>query len=493
MNSQNKIEFIKNFLQKNKSIIEENRELFSSNKILRELSNLNLNIQTNKLISTKNQYILDLLSIPYNMIQCFKNNCLSVYLEYYAYVKSIKATHENEENLEVIKLIHRSVDQVNKSVSNLITKMLEQDNSNLKEFNLDEINDLLNLKMSNILDEHSLKNIENSQEQLKLSKQINLILYQVSLFYHNQNFNKNTNLRIIESFFDFIKEKCNLIKKFEPLNYKLIKESAIFLLIENYLLPIIKNFYFSDSNGYSIENYVDRKNKIIFLLKDLFSEFSGENILQPDNQTRIYNNFYGKSIKPILDILIEKFYSYLDYLMNLNITSIKKYLLGYKDIKKFLSASATSEISNPEISNNGLLNILKFEILLILKNNLTEIFNSMTTQNPNFLNTSSLLLLSIKEKNKLLIKFNEHIETLIGLIQIFFDDNMYILKYDSYSQEIELFKSNLFNFSTNKGIFLEYTQDLYSVLGLNKLWENKVYEEKRTKWGEFLSDNLDLK
>lgn len=428
------------------------------------------------------------------MIQSFKNNCLSVYLEYYEYIQNINIHNQNHENFEIIKLVQRTSDQVNITVSNLIRKMLEQDNTNLKEFNLDEINDLLKLKISNFLIECvNFENSDNSLEHIKLCKQINVVLHQVSIFYSIQKFNKNTNLKIIESFFDFLKQKSNLIKTFDPSKYKLVIQSAIFNLIDNFLLPIVKIFYFSESNGFLNENYLDKKNKIIFLLNDLFCEILPEDKNQlSENVTNTYDNFYEKSIKPIFDILTEKYYIYLDYLMNLNLTCIKKYLSGYKDIKKFLLASAIQESSNAENPTTGATGIQKFEILVIINNNLTEIFNTIATQIPNILINTNLLHLSIKEKSKLIKKFNDHIETIITLIQSFFNDNMYILKYDSYSQEIQLLKSFLFNFITKKGIFLEYTKDLYSLLGLNKLWESKVYDEKKTKWGEFLSENLEI-
>lgn len=442
---QNKLVIIKNNLEKNKNIIEENKENFRFETINNELVNMNKDIQCNKSFTNgKNTILLDLIAIPSHMINCFRNNCLSLYLEYYYYLMSLKSNPAS-----IIQTLIKVCEKLNHGIGNLLIKMLRQNNNNLKEMNLEDINDILNLEINPILSGHNLS--------IGLRK-INVILFQFHIYYDYFQINENSPIEKFVEFFQFFKEKLFIIKNETNENDDIIEASLNFIF-DNYVHPTIQKYYFIPSSQYTVNKFTQRRNILC--------------------QYLLENNF--TSLGKIEETINQNFYIFLDLNLTNNSTMIHRYLRGIKDIKKLLTQD----------------NQDKYEVLVVLNNNLVEIYNIIIEEHC----YSSLLTMSITHKYHLINKLNCHIDHILKILSNFFMDNCYIIKYDTFTNnskqgqssenELIVFKNQLFNFSNESGIIMEFLRDIYRVLGLNKYWELYGIKEIKNWSDSFLIDDVE--
>jgi len=442
---QNKLVIIKNNLEKNKNIIEENKENFRFETINNELVNMNKDIQCNKSFTNgKNTILLDLIAIPSHMINCFRNNCLSLYLEYYYYLMSLKSNPAS-----IIQTLIKVCEKLNHGIGNLLIKMLRQNNNNLKEMNLEDINDILNLEINPILSGHNLS--------IGLRK-INVILFQFHIYYDYFQINENSPIEKFVEFFQFFKEKLFIIKNETNENEDIIEASLNFIF-DNYVHPTIQKYYFIPSSQYTVNKFTQRRNILC--------------------QYLLENNF--TSLGKIEETINQNFYIFLDLNLTNNSTMIHRYLRGIKDIKKLLTQD----------------NQDKYEVLVVLNNNLVEIYNIIIEEHC----YSSLLTMSITHKYHLINKLNCHFDHILKILSNFFMDNCYIIKYDTFTNnskqgqssanELIVFKNQLFNFSNESGIIMEFLRDIYRVLGLNKYWELYGIKEIKNWSDSFLIDDVE--
>jgi len=562
-----KIHLIKNYLDKNKIIVEENKELFATQNILEKLLQLNQNVQNNKFLSTASKpqsHLMDLISIPFHMINSFRNNSLGIYLEYKNYLNDISITQEN--SLPIINHLKETAGKINKIVSNLIIKILGQDEGILKtDWNLEEINDILELPLNEIFKNNKNELISlysDNDQQINFLKKLNTILYSISLNYNNlilylesNKINFNLILKKFKKFLNFSIQKINLVFKTENeqrinndnfLELELIYYKKLIIhFLEKFVLELIKKYILingSNKNTNNISRNNNNKLKLdpeIELYKDyknLIFEFISE-LLKSNSYLLEYNNSdkkkdeknyeiisqlkleFANNFKNILgeiyQILNTNFNLYLDSIIKINENSVRRYLLGTKDVRKLLttenqqpfnsSNSNNIENSSEPNSNTNSNNIntstevsyidpnklQKFEFLVILYNNLQEIFNIITQENSYILVYPELKLISVKEKHNLIEKFEGHCDVILNLINNFFYDNLFVIKSSSMVTEVEYFKNCLLNLKNENGKIIEFVRELYQLLGLRKLWENKINKKEKSLWENFLSSKLE--
>ena len=340
--------------------IEKNKKLILSKHNNQELNHNFGLIQIYKHIN-KNTEILDLISIPYHMISCIKNNAYEFYTEYYNYIRSIDF---NENIISILKLVCENINYI---VKNMINKLLFYDTKH--DIPLNCIYDILKIEKSDMFD--------------KLYKEAEVILYQLTLY-----------------------DK---------------KDVKFYISKVDLLRTILPEEMFYKSLNYIIERYVDIKD--INTLQLFNIDISKLNIL-PQIEDKILNSL-------LTDI---------DSLLARNIQYIKKYLSTIKDIKKLLSFDSSNSI-------------LKYDIVVIINNNLTEILNEIFKFRIN----------RIKYKTIIINKFNLHLNNILKILQIFAEDNYYLIIYDSIQEEIKAFK--LILFETFNNILIT----LYTYLNLSNL------------------------
>jgi hypothetical protein len=371
-NIQSKIDIIKFNLDKN-------RKLVSTKNNHSELNELFDNIQTFKYIN-KHIEILDLMSIPFYMIQCIKNNTYDIYLEYFQFIKNVNWDHN------LIKLIKSSCVKINSILSNIIRKTLFNDIKS--DITLADMNDILELEMNEILGEDD--------------REANVILYQLGCNPERKEF-------------EFYKKKIELMR--------------------NYLDD--EKFY--HGVNYILDNYVDIKDITSLLsLKIELGRITG--------------------LAAFEENILNSFFDCLNGMFIRNISLTRKYLASVKDIRKLLA---------PDSSNSS----VKYDIIVIINNNLTDIINSILNYN----------IQKIKHKTKIIDIIDRHILDILNLIQTFAEENSYLFIYSSIQSEIEIFKNILLD------VLNSNLKTLYSHLDLTRLYEVK----DKNVWNFFLINDLD--
>lgn len=441
--TRNKIDLIKLQINKNNSIIDSNKQFASEHQ---ELSSLYKNVQVNKLLlANKNPVFLHLLSIPSYMVNCIKNNTLDLYLEYYQYLLKINS------NSIVIKNIKNVAEKINSCLVNLLKKILQQNST--YNFKLEEINDILEFRFYQVL--NSFLNEVNYAEL----KKINVIIYQFFVFFKYLNLDKNeTNFKKIKQFFAFSQEKIVLLESISINNQNLLINLLEYLLI-NFFIPIVKNSLFQNLKNF--EKFKKRKEFIM----NFFTEF-----IQIENSSLKIIFPKLTNLSEIEKLIIDNFFIYFDNTLKINKTNLKKYLSTIKDIKKLVT------IDSFYIEKESFIN---YDILVILNNNLNEIFS-------NIQEISGLIETNIKYKLQIINKVNSHLDSeVLQMIQNFFEDNLYILLYDSFTKEIDEFRSQALN------ILLDFFKDLYNSLSVVKLWEEKEKLKKLKTFESFLNSELE--
>jgi hypothetical protein len=481
------MDLIKHYQEKNRNIVEENSTLFKASQINEELSPFSESIQLNKNIMNKQNIILDLVSIPNSMINCFKNGCLDLYIEYYNYVKSLDereyATSSRKEN-NIISLIKRNVEKLNNLVKVLIGKMLLHGGtmslnlcpSEQNDFKLEEIFVILEL-------ESFAKEIFNFSEFNDVVKKITVILHAMNLYFINyQSLSLNTsNIPVhlenknILKLFEYCKEKFSFISFIcGNESYSECLNSSKFFILEKLILPVVRENYFDSSKGEESQRVEESysKSNSLFSFKD-----KKDNLINFLNEINSYsykeeNSNVNFSLSKIKEIINENFFLYLDRVLVFNQNSVCRYLSRTKDFKKLTACE----------------NQIRNEFITILQFNFLEILNEITCQEFN----------SIKEKFRLFSMIEKSTDKILNSIQNFFNDNFYLIKINSeieYNKDnsqpetpLKNFKLLLIDIEKEKGIILEFIKNIYDCQGLIKFWEKKFLPSKKEEWMKFLAE-----
>ena len=369
-----KTNVIKGSLTQNMKIIEKNKLYFDPNNINKGVDNIINDIQINKtLIKDYNSNSIDnlvnLLSIPHYMIECFRNKEYDLYLEYYNY--GISLSEEQKLLLSIKKCIIYVNEMIIILIKNLISINYSLNISNKMLFTI------LNLKISPIFEEFNDESLKDKFRDLTV------YLYQIDLYMNEKK--KNFTLEILKYFI----EKFDLILKTD-IQEKVIYEKIYKNIFELYLINIIKELL--EKNNYNVI-----RNKISeFLIQIKLLENSPINFNEID------------------EIMKKYFLSNLDKLILDNETHVNNYISSFSDVKKFFNSLIPQNMVNNNNNNNPLQ--LKYEICLVIYNNLIYINNFIVDEN----------FIRYKDKMTVIETIIKHCNNLLKILNSFFSSHLLI-------------------------------------------------------------------
>ena len=367
-----KTNVIKGSLSQNMKIIGKNKLYFDPNNINKGVDNIINDIQMNKtLIKDYNSNSIDnlvnLLSIPHFMIECFRNKEYDLYLEYYNY--GISLSEEQKLLFSIKKCIIYVNEMVNILIKNLVSINYSLNISNEMLFTI------LNLKINTIFEEFTDDNLKDKFRDLTV------YLYQIDLYMNEKK--KNFTLEILKYF----NEKFDLILKTD-IQEKVIYEKIYKNIFELYLINIIKELL--EKNNYNII-----RNKITeFLIQIKLLENSPINFNEID------------------EIMKKYFFNNLDKLILDNETHINNYVSSFSDVKKFFNSLIPQNMVN---NNNNPLQ-LKYEICLVIYNNLVYINNFIVDEN----------FIRYKDKMTVIETIIKHCNNILKILNSFFNSHLLI-------------------------------------------------------------------
>lgn len=418
-----KSNIIKSSLESNIKLIEKNKNTFDEKNINKDLEKVTNDIKINKFI-LKNQALLHFMSIPNYMIQNFQNNNFDLYIEYYNYVKSIKQIGENDKS-GIINEIIKICFYVHKKIKETIINLLSVNYKKI-EIKNEQMFDILELEPNNeIFDNKSELTINDEV------KKISMLLFEIEI-YMKKNASTLTNIEAL----NYFEEK--IVKINEVFSNKENKKKIVNLIYEKYLSSIIKD-YFNESN---VNAYLTQREKILNFI----------------NNTKLNENNYAL-INEIDGVMKKNYFSFLQKNLDKNDKYIKNYFILVKDIKKFFASIITSNNPNPS------LNVLKYEINLILFNNLAYINNIITTDN----------FIKHKDKVETITMVVNHCENVIKHVIHFFNENLFLLKLSAENER---------EFMSFKEIFLiniihKFLSDIYKFFQMQNAFEQTVLQGEK--------------
>lgn len=406
-----KINLIKSTTSNNLTLIEQNNISFNEKIINEQFGTITEDIRLNKEIINPSSGLLDLLGIPQRMIECFSHNNIPLYLEYRDFINSISSKDK------VITLIKSKAILVNDLICALINKLIQVDyNFSISKGN---IYDLLCMKRHPIF----TNNDEiNANEYIK---DLCVLFFQIEC-YLKQSHSVNDQLT-------FFKEKIaqSLYEDKSRSNPTLseIRKKFISKMMENYLIDIFKKIYTNNKISFT---QVKETIESFLLHTQILNVISDENLIELDQMEK------------------EFLFIHLNQMTLQGIEALKNYFLMTKDVRKLFSSIIDSIP-------------LKYEIAIILYNNLYTIHGKITEE------TSWRL----KDKITILDTIHSHCKEIIELIKAFFDENLFQFKLTSeIEKEFDVFKNIIFN-----KIILQFVSDVYTTLGLSKSFEIKGKKE----------------
>lgn len=233
-----------------------------------------------------------------------------MYIEYLDYVRNIKFDETNE-NFNMLKIIKTTVEKVHKFFINLFNKLIEQDNPILNDYELNELNDFLQLP--------AYFNY-NTTSNLILIKKINFLFHQIL---NTKNLTKSK----LESIIRLFNEN------------ELNTDEAYISFIREFIRKVI------------ITQETLKKDQIFLLLNILLKK-------------EIEDEEVSQMLTEIITDLNQNYLTEIHKLYEQNKINVNRYLVGCKDIRKLLEKSqeesAYSEIVI--IVNNNLIRIVNFII-----------------------------------------------------------------------------------------------------------------------------------
>ena len=421
---------IKNAIDENTKIIEKNKNN-TDNLIEKENNILMKEFQTNKKIikDFDNNKVLKIFSIPFYMIDCFKNNDYEAYLKYYSFVKE-RLPKEKYLVFEKFKLL---VEFINNNIINFIQNLLSINYEISIPYS--KIFDLLQIEPNKILLLNDKDNMKNINDDIKILSvhllQIDLWTKHYNISLNDKNMNENDNndnseekLKNILNFFELKIKKVS-----KEINNAKLKEIFFNYIFNNYIYDYINYIY-------SIEIYSKAYFKI-----NLFTKNSNINNIS----NAIYYNIY--KISKIF------FFKHLNTLLDFHKKILINYISSFINIKNFFECQIPM---NPKTSSNKDLLDLKYEIFFIFENNFNYIYKVISDE----------ILFKFCDKVKTIKIYLEHIDDMIGIVNNFlYKHGFMLLSEQNLVKEYNDFKSIL-----NK-IVVKYSNNLMTFFGIKKNME----------------------
>ena len=439
---------IKNAIDENTRIIEKNKTN-NDNLIEKENNILMKEFQINKKIikNFESNSTLKIFSIPFYMIECFKNNEYENYLKYYKFVME-KLPKDKYLNLEKLKEL---VIFINNNIINFIKNLLSIN----YEINIpySKIFDLLQIEPNKIL---IFDNKEEINDDIKILSvyllQIDLWTEHYNISLNNKNFNENdindNNEEKLKNILNFFEGKIKKVLK-EINNIKL-KDIFFNYIFDNYIYDYINYIY-------SIEEYSKAYFKINLFTKN----------------TNI-NNISNKIFYNIYKISKIYFYKYLNYFLDYHKNIIINYISSFINIKNFFDCQIP--VNQKTSSNKDLLD-LKYEIFFIFENNFNYLYKIISDE----------IIFKFCDKIKTIKIYLEHIDEMIGIINDFLYKHGFILLSDqNLIKEYNEFKNIL-----NK-IVIKYSNNLITFFGIKKTMDINFMMPNLNSFNNLLKEMEDL-
>ena len=427
---------IKNAIDENMKIIERSKNN-TDNLLDKENNILMKDFQTNKKIikNYNNDKIAKLFSIPFYMIDCFKNSEYDSYLKYYNYIMT-KLPTQKYKNFEKLKNL---VIFINDNIINFIKNLLSINYDMKIPYN--KIYDLLQMTPNKIfINEEQEKNDDkNNNNNIDIDDEIKILsvyILQIELWTkHNRislsSINKNENGN------DNVENNKNILNFFETKIKQILKEIKNIKLKEIFYKYIFDNYIYDYINYiYSIEKYNKAYIKI-------------NNFIKNSKIDDISNNISYSIYK----ISKNYFFNNLQSLLNSHKEIITNYMLSFINIRKFFESNIPI---NPKTSANKDLLDLKYEIFFIFENNFSFIFKNIIDET----------LFKFSDKVKTIKIFLGHVDELMGILNDFlYKHGIVLLNDPNLINSYNDFKNIL-----NK-IVMKYAQNLIEYFGIDKSFD----------------------
>ena len=448
---------IKNAIDENMKIIERNKN--NNDNLLDKESNILMkDFQTNKKIikNYNNDKISKLFSIPFYMIDCFKNNEYESYLKYYNYVMT-KLPSNKYKHLEKLKNL---VIFINDNIINFMKNLLSINYDIKIPYN--KIYDLLQMNPNKIFVDEEQEN--NNKNKLDIDDEVKILsvyILQIELWTKHYNISLPSNEKNeVGNGNDSIdnEDNKNILNFFELKIKAILKEIKNIKLKELFYKHIFDNYIYDYINYiYSIEKYNKAYIKINNFIKNSKIEEISNSIAY--NIYKISKNYFFHNLESLLN-------SHKEIIIN--------YMLTFTNIRKFFESYIPI---NQKTSGNKDLLDLKYEIFFIFENNFNFIFKNIIDE----------VLFKFSDKVKTIKIFLGHVDELMGILNEFLNKHgITLLNDQNVINAYNEFKNIL-----NK-IIMKYSQNLIGFFGIDKNFDFNFMIPNLIIFNNFLKEIQEL-
>ena len=463
----NHTSLIKNAIDDNMKNIERNKSNNGDNLLTKESNILMKDFQTNKKIikNYNNDKVSKIFSIPFYMLDSFKNDEYEAYMKYYKYVME-KIPVEKYKNFENLKKL---VIFINDNIITFIKNLLSINYKIKIPYN--KIYDLLQMEPNKIFineesDNNNNKDIinDNIDNEIKI---LSVYILQIELWTkhynisssssslnNNNNANENGNIQSMEGddknkkILNFFESKIKIISK-EIKNEKL-KNIFYKYIFDNYIYDYI-NFI------YSTEQYNKAYIKINNFIKN----------------SKI-NDISNSISYSIYKISKNYFFNNIQSLLNTHKQIIINYISSFTNLKKFFEYNIPM---NSKTSSNKDLLDLKYEIFFIFENNFSYIFKNIIDE----------VLFKFTDKIKMVKIFMAHVDEIIEIINDFLVKHGFML----LSEQSLINQYNEFKDILNK-IITKHSLNIIGFFGIEKNFDYKFMLPKLNEFNNILNEIQEL-
>ena len=448
---------IKNAIDENMKIIERNKN--NNDNLLDKESNILMkDFQTNKKIikNYNNDKISKLFSIPFYMIDCFKNNEYESYLKYYNYVMT-KLPSNKYKHLEKLKNL---VIFINDNIINFMKNLLSINYDIKIPYN--KIYDLLQMNPNKIFVDEEQEN--NNKNKLDIDDEVKILsvyILQIELWTKHYNISLPSNEKNeVGNGNDSIdnEDNKNILNFFELKIKAILKEIKNIKLKELFYKHIFDNYIYDYINYiYSIEKYNKAYIKINNFIKNSKIEEISSGIAY--DIYKISKNYFFHNLESLLN-------SHKEIIIN--------YMLTFTNIRKFFESYIPI---NQKTSGNKDLLDLKYEIFFIFENNFNFIFKNIIDE----------VLFKFSDKVKTIKIFLGHVDELMGILNEFLNKHgITLLNDQNVINAYNEFKNIL-----NK-IIMKYSQNLIGFFGIDKNFDFNFMIPNLIIFNNFLKEIQEL-
>ena len=447
---------IKNALDENMKIIERNNDNNRDNLLNKESNILMKDFQTNKKIikNNNNDKISKVFSIPFYMIDCFKNNEFESYLKYYKFIME-KLPSQKYKSFEKLKnLVIFINDNMIKFIKNLLSI-----NYDMKiPYNI--IFDLLQMERNKIFIDFDNKD-NNNDINNELDNEIKILsvyILQIDLWTKHFNINSSNNKNEDKNNLNNTDKNKDILNFFESKIKSILKEIKNTKLKEIFYKYIFDNYIYDYINYiYSFDSYNKTYSKINNFIKN--------------SKINEISNAIAYNIYKISKIY---FFNNLDSLLNSHKEIITNYMSSFTNIKRFFDSNIPI---NPKTSSNKDLLDLKYEIFFIFENNFSYILKNIMDE----------VLFKFTDKVKVIRIFFGHIDELLGIINDFFYKHGFIL----LNGQNLINHYNEFKNILNK-IIMKYSQNIIQFFGIDKNFDTNFMLPNLNNFNNLLKEIKEL-